>query len=88
MLPDRERRKASGYCQIHQWQHGQDTCPGCMFQSPERNYLAEAQALLRNESALLPEHGHLEALNIHFQSEIIRINHEVQQLMQDWLMRH
>ena len=75
-------------------QCGQDFGPGrhgfshCRDHE-RRDYLKEARAILAvGESYLLPEWQHLRALDDHYQSELIRIAHELQQLMEVFLRRN
>lgn len=43
----------------------------------ERNYIDEAFRILKGTTMLLPEKRHLEALNEHYQSEILQIVHDI-----------
>jgi len=62
--------------------NGQWICPR------EPNYLLEARDILAGRSSLLPERRHLEALHEAHQSELIRIAHEIQQMMDAMLRRN
>lgn len=50
--------------------------------------LAEALQIMTGETAMLPERRHLQAINNHYQSEIIKIAFEVDQLTHKVLGRN
>lgn len=49
--------------------------------------LLEARQIIRGETAMLPEKRHLVAVDSHYQSEIIKIVFEVDQLTHKVLVR-
>jgi hypothetical protein len=55
---------------------------------PERNYFDEAQSILAGTTRLLPEVRHLEALNEHYQSEIIQLVYDIEQVTKVALRRN
>ncbi len=48
--------------------------------TPTTTDLAEALQIMTGETAMLPERRHLQAVNNHYQAEIIKIVFEVEQL--------
>ncbi len=55
----------------------------------ERDYLAEAHAMLKDRThMLLPELNHLRALDEHYQSELVRLIHEIERVTTACLKRN
>lgn len=52
---------------------------------PERNYLVEAQMILKGLTGLLPEKRHLEALDEHREVTIIRMVNALELVKQQFL---
>ena len=76
MLPDRDRNIKIQTDKNHEsWRS-------------ERDYLYEANAILQGWTLLHPEKRHLEVLHEHYQSEILRIVHEIEQVRIDALKRN
>lgn len=47
---------------------------------PERNYLVEAQMLLKGLTGLLPQLDHLKALEEHYEVRLIQVANDMEQL--------
>ena len=58
-----------------------------METTEERNYYAEAIAILSNESLMLPERGHLEAMQEHTECLLIRIANSLETLKRETMGR-
>jgi len=56
--------------------------------SDDRNYFEEAQAILECRTRRLPEVRHLEALHEHYQSEIIKLVYDIEQVTKAALKRN
>jgi hypothetical protein len=56
-------------------------------EEPERDFLVEAQMIIKGLTGLLPEKRHLEALQDHHEGTLIQISNQLEMLKRDVLGR-